>query len=581
LTAAELAASDGPEIKAISKDSARALLKRVLASDVFVGSPRLCELLEYLVFEVLEGRGERIKGFTIAQEVFKRTDPEDAQTSTIVSVEARRLRRKLAEYFDGEGQDETFEICIPKGSYVPEFLPRTVPNEPVQNSTEKLLQGEPAKTGLRIGIGRGLWGVLALLILGLSSFYWLGGFNRAEQTSEIKPLLIVLPFNNLTNEASLDEYASGVAEDITSALAAFSELEIIAQSSVSQLKLKDTALEDISLTFQATHAVYGTVRGRKPKYRIGVELVEIETGKLIWANRFERNLTDPIGTQLEIANHVARALPVTLSKENLVAQRSTYEPAPDTKALFEQAMDLANPPSDPNRLNLAKSAFGKVVEADHNFAGGYAGLAYVEAFKGLFLVGESTPASIEAHRLAKTALELDPTNALALNAQAFADLLSGNFKGALVSSAKAVEFNPNDPYALAYHGFIHAANGDPEAGIPFVETALVLDPLEPRTPYLNILGTIKFQNHDYAGAIEAFQENQRRSGPNGEGTRATLAASYVAINERDSALNLIRTLPDGYVNGRWLTWRLMAFNSKDDAEKGPKMLAQFIHEIDG
>ncbi|MEP3428016.1 MAG: hypothetical protein ABJN98_05000 [Roseibium sp.] len=581
MTVVEPLDSEVNECLIIENEEKLALLNRVLASDGINGSPRLCELLEYLVVEVVEGRSERIKGFTIAQEVFKRTDPEDAQTSTIVSVEARRLRRKLAEYFDREGQNEAFEICIPKGAYIPEFLPRTSLQKPVQDATEKLVEGEPAKNGMDFGTKLGLWGALAVFIVGLSSFYWHGDFSQGERKGDRKPLLVVMPFNNLTNEASLDEYARGIAEDITSALARFSEMEIIAQSSVSQLTVKDIALEDISQTFQATHAVYGTVRGRKPKYRIGVELVEIETGKLIWANRFERSLSDPMGTQLEIANNVARALPVTLSQENLVAQRNTYEPGLDTQVLFDQAMDLANPPSDPSRLDLAKNAFERVVEADRKFAGGYAGLAYVEAFKGLFLTSESTAAADKARVLAKTALELDPSNPLALNAQAFADLITGDFKSALGASAKAVKLNPNDPYALAYHGFIHAANGNPEAGIPFVETALTLDPLEPRTPYLNILGTIKFQNKDYAGALEAFQENLRRAGPNGAGMRATMAASYVAMKDRDAALKILQTLPKGYVNGRWLTWRLMAFNSKEDAETGPEMLAQMIQEIDG
>jgi TolB-like protein/Tfp pilus assembly protein PilF len=576
LTIAELHASERSNIDDHDQENVRALLKRVLGSDGFVGSPRLCELLEYLVIETLEGRGERVKGFTIAQEVFNRTDPEDAQTSTIVSVEARRLRRKLEDYYANEGQGEAVKIKIPKGTYVPIFVSRSDLEEASIQNNEY-----PASTKSTSFLNKSSWPhsgiVIAILLIALliPIALWLTGNLRTGTTVTAKPLLVVLPFNNLTSDPDHDVYAYGLTEDLTSALSRFSELDVIANSSVTLLANKPISLEDVASKFGATHAVYGTLRGKDPKYRVSVELVDTSTGKLVWANRFDKDLADPLKTQFEIGNSVARALPVTLSNSALVAQVRSYQPSLDTKALFEQAMDLANPPSDPHRLRLAESVFNKVVDADPNFAGGYAGLAYIEAFKGLFLVSSSLEnTASKTINLANLALEQEPTNALALNALAFAKLISGNFSEAVEASGRAIKFNPNDPYAFAYHGFILAANGDPKSGIPFVERALALDPLEARTPYLNILGTVKFQSGDYRGAIDAFKENQDRSGPNGPGTRATLAASLMAIENREAALEVLETLPPGYVDGRWLEWRLLAFRTKEAANKGPEFLAQ-------
>jgi len=79
-------------------------LARVLASKTFAEVFRLKKFLEYVVTETIAGRGDRLKGFVIACDVFGKEDPSDAQTTTVVRVEAGRLRRRLKDYYESEGR---------------------------------------------------------------------------------------------------------------------------------------------------------------------------------------------------------------------------------------------------------------------------------------------------------------------------------------------------------------------------------------------------------------------------------------------------------------------------------------------
>jgi hypothetical protein len=99
----------------------RTELDRVLQSQIFEQAGRSTEFLRYVVEEALAGRAERLKGYTIAVAVFDRPADFDAQTDPLVRVEAGRLRRRLMEYYIGEGHDDHVRIELPRGGYEPRF----------------------------------------------------------------------------------------------------------------------------------------------------------------------------------------------------------------------------------------------------------------------------------------------------------------------------------------------------------------------------------------------------------------------------------------------------------------------------
>ena len=114
----EMAASPSETVEVASR---RAELESVLRSQEFVRAPRLAHLLSYLCEKLFAGEGNQIKEYSIALEAFNRGDRFDQDSDSIVRVEANRLRKRLAEYYAGEGSSHTLQITIPVGQYVPRF----------------------------------------------------------------------------------------------------------------------------------------------------------------------------------------------------------------------------------------------------------------------------------------------------------------------------------------------------------------------------------------------------------------------------------------------------------------------------
>ncbi|MGO9637800.1 MAG: malectin domain-containing carbohydrate-binding protein [Terracidiphilus sp.] len=158
-------ATEGPE--QVSIEAQRAELDAVLHSECFIRAPRLAHLLTYLCEKLFAGQASQIKEYSVGVEVFRRGDSFDQDSDSIVRVEANRLRKRLAEYYAGEGASHRLHIAIPLGQYVPQF-----------NSADSRGSSQPGveSTAIRrvgkqfFGAGRWTWwlvAALALLSLGL------------------------------------------------------------------------------------------------------------------------------------------------------------------------------------------------------------------------------------------------------------------------------------------------------------------------------------------------------------------------------------------------------------------------------
>jgi hypothetical protein len=105
-------ATSGPDSAEV-----RAELAKILASDCFEQARRHRQFLRYVVEETLDGRADRLKGFSIAVSIFERSEDFDAQNDPLVRVEAGRLRQRLAQYYVEEGAADSVRISIPRGGY--------------------------------------------------------------------------------------------------------------------------------------------------------------------------------------------------------------------------------------------------------------------------------------------------------------------------------------------------------------------------------------------------------------------------------------------------------------------------------
>jgi hypothetical protein len=162
--------------------SQRAELESVLSSKEFVRAPRLAHLLSYLCQKLFAGESNQIKEYSIALEVFNRGASFDQDSDSIVRVEANRLRKRLAEYYAGDGATHTLQITIPVGQYVPRFEVQRSESRPTQAPPTDVPHAPAEKkrwTGSRrvIAIGAGT----TVLVISATWITYTAARHRAEE----------------------------------------------------------------------------------------------------------------------------------------------------------------------------------------------------------------------------------------------------------------------------------------------------------------------------------------------------------------------------------------------------------------
>ena len=113
--------SNSPREERVDADDIRAELERVLSSNTFARSERARGMLRYIVEQDLSGKADLLKGFSIAQDVFGKSDDFDPAMDAVVRVQAGRLRDQLTTYYESEGSGNAVKIKVPRGTYVPVY----------------------------------------------------------------------------------------------------------------------------------------------------------------------------------------------------------------------------------------------------------------------------------------------------------------------------------------------------------------------------------------------------------------------------------------------------------------------------
>jgi len=546
-------------------------LSRVLASKTFAEVFRLKKFLSYVVDETISGRGERLKGFVIACEVFEKEDPSDAQTTTVVRVEAGRLRRRLKDYYESEGKNDPIRISIPKGGYSAIFAPADSP-APAPHYSWKPGSG---KHPLRYPATWVLVTVSLLLLFILFGDRKENSGIVPDTLPGIRPAIAVVPFKNTAVDQGAKLFASALAEDIVLDLGSLPALDVISISSVRAYSDRDLSPQEIGAQLSVPYVLTGTVLGISPNLRVTAGLYETARGRLLWNQDFNLPSGSEQALQMELVQKVVSSLSISVQGDEANLFGRNFTDNREAWFLYKQAMNLANPPSEPARLELAQKAFEQLIQMDPGFAGGYAGSAYTRAFKVFFGHSEVPFADRQAAvELAARAREIDPSFGLTFSAFAFIHMSKREFAEALQMSARAIEIQPNDPYITVYHGFIVAAAGDLERGIEYARHAVRLDPLHARTPYLNILGLLNFLAGHYDEALNALQRNQDRGGPHGAGQMRVLAAAYSKLGEPTKAEYILKVANNLAPEiGRWKEWLSHSFEN-------PAVLQPLFDEVE-
>ena len=466
-------------------------LARLLANPAFGATPRQRGLLEFVVEETLAGRANRIKAFTIATSLFGRDADFDPQKSSIVRVEALRLRRILESFYAGPGSGEPLQFRLNPGSYVPQFAAGAPVPEPesetpsVEESTEPSSRVLPlpvvAKTH-RPSFRPFLAGAAILTIIGATLA---GAWMLAAPSPEATPLprstvaaaesltpLILEPLESAADDRPASELARHLTHDIVETLSLFENPRVIEPGNESS----------------------------QPGYRLGGRLSRVSEDifalalrltrrtqdrpvEVIWSARFDSLRTaDLQGERPQVVVAVAKALAQTYGAIFAdLRQQGPSDPAQVTGfGCVVMAYDTLDEPSAAD-FRDSRDCLKRALAADDSFASALAALAYLDIAEWQYGMSDEPEAQIltRAREMTRQAVRIAPAKGRVHAARFWARFVSERYDDALQSAQAAMELNPFASDTVARIGASKLLRGELAEGRKLLEHSAATNETRP------------------------------------------------------------------------------------------------------
>ena len=345
---------------------------------------------------------------------------------------------------------------------------------------------------------------VALLAAGLLVFQFARPRGAEPPVASAKSIA-VLPFANLSHDPDNAYFATGIQDEIITRLAKIADLKVISCTSTQRFKSSPDDVPAIASQLGVANILEGSVQRTADKVRVNVQLIKGATDTHLWADTFDRKLTDIFAVESEIARTIADTLQAKLtgSEQHAIAAR----PTENTEAyqLYLKGRFFWNKRTGQN-LNKAADYFNQAIAADRKYALAYVGLADAYVLMPLYGAGAPRDCYPKAKTAAKKALELDDMSAEAHTSLAqvscYYDL---DYPQALREFQRAIELNPNYATAHQWYGSSGlAALGRFDEAIVELKRAIELDPL---SLVINTdLGNTYYRARRYDEAIDQMRK---------------------------------------------------------------------------
>src|SRR5256886_8987062 len=306
---------------------------------------------------------------------------------------------------------------------------------------------------------------------------------------KIDKSIAVLPFQNLSDENENAYFADGMQDDILTNLSKIGDLKVISRTSVMSYRGSGTRnAREIGKMLGVATLLEGSVRRIGSRVRVNVQLIDANNDEHIWAEDYDRDLTDVFAIQTDLAQKIASALRAKLSPNEKARLDRRPTQNPDAYLLFLQAHDYASQREMFRDTSLkAEPLFEQAIKLDPNFALAFAGLSMVESW--LYHTSDPVPARREKARLnADEALRLQPDLPEGHLALGFSYYYGDrNYERALAEFAISKRGLPNESQAYLAIGSIQRRQGKWAESNANLEKAAELDPKN-----INVLGNLCF-----------------------------------------------------------------------------------------
>ncbi len=443
--------------------------------------PQAMRLLEHLILH----RDRIVPKDELVEEIWEGRAITDAALNTRI----RSVRRALGD----DGAQQSFIKTYPKRGFrfVADLEPEREP--PVASGPQS-----QSKLGLVV--------VVSVLIAALVIwFLW----QPATSIQEEKPSIAVLRFDNLGDERTDGYFADGLTEELTTHLARYRELFVISSATVFSYAAEDSAPVEIARDLGVGYGLRGSVRRDEGRIRVTSELINIPTGKTIWSEQFEREITGIFELQDEITQSIAgRLVPEILQSD---VERVSGNPTEDMGAwdLFLRARDKQADLSKASQIEAVKLA-RQATRIDPQFAAAYSLVARAQGALFFFGWADDPEATLAAAtEAAKRAIELDERDPQAHAALGYIYRFTGHADLAVDSLELAADLNPND--ARIRLELAHTLDWFrlQERALPQIDMAIRLSPRDPLLQNMYFYkGHILFHLDRFDESLEAARKLQ-------------------------------------------------------------------------
>ena len=345
--------------------------------------------------------------------------------------------------------------------------------------------------------------------------------------------IAVLPFANMSGDAEQEYFADGISEDIITALSKLSQLFVIARNSSFTFKGRNVNVQEVGRSLGVRYVLEGSVRKSGNRVRITAQLIDATTGGHLWAERFDRDLTDIFAVQDDVTQHIVGALALNLTEGD--QQRLATEHTDNLEAYDcflrgrEQLWRFTR-----EQNTQARELLQRAIELDPKFASAYAFLAVTHGLDYINRWSTSPSTSMEqAEEFATRAVALDDRNPYAHWALGIINLHLRRHDMAIREAERSISLAPN--LADGHEGLGNALHysGRSEEALACFDRAMALNPYYPDM-WLHFQAQAMFQLGRYEDAVASLKRRLVRN-PDTDVSRVLLAASYGHLGRFDEA----------------------------------------------
>jgi len=349
-----------------------------------------------------------------------------------------------------------------------------------------------------------------------------------------KPSIAVLPFTNMSEDPKQEYFSDGITEQIITSLSKVSDLFVIARTSSFKYKRKEVDVKLVGRELGVRYVLEGSVQRSGDRVRINAQLIDTSTGHHLWAERYDRDLTEIFALQDEITKKIITSLHVKLTMGEDARRFAQSTDNLEAYLKFLEANKIYQRYNKDTNI-IARQMFKEAIALDANYVQAYALLAWTHLLDAAYGWTKSRAKSLEAaNELAQKLLSLDDSHPGGYVALSSVHLQKGEIREAVALREKAVALSPN---SANIHNLLGVAllfeGGRTEEAIKEFKIANRLDPFPPNH-VLHYTGVAYRVNGEYEKAIEFFKKVINRN-PDYWLSHFGLAACYGLLGREEEA----------------------------------------------